>query len=155
LSFNFVGVEGRTLLDGDLSSLTEAGEGFALPTTYYFNNRYHPENNPDGFLGQPNFGNFSNSRKILRSSVTVEDGNGDYLRFRDLRVGYSFQKNFLDKIKLSSLQVYLSGNNLFTSTKWRGWNPDGTSSDILTSGYNTGGNYPIAKTYTVGLKISY
>lgn len=155
LSFNFVGVEGRTLLDGDLSSLTEAGEGFALPTQYYFDNRYHPENNPDGFLGQPNFGNFSNSRKILRSSVTVDEGNGDYFRFRDVRLGYNVQKNILDKLSLSGLQIYISGNNLFTSTKWRGWNPDGTSSNILESGYNTGGNYPIAKTYTVGLKISY
>ena len=155
LSFNFVGVEGRTLLDGDLSSLTEAGEGFALPTQYYFDNRYHPENNPDGFLGQPNFGNFSNSRKILRSSVTVEEDNGDYFRFRDVRLGYSIQKNILDKLSLSGLQIYISGNNLFTSTKWRGWNPDGTSGNILESGYNTGGNYPIAKTYTVGLKISY
>lgn len=155
LSFNFVGVEGRTLLDGDLSSLTEAGEGFALPTQYYFDNRYHPENNPDGFLGQPNFGNFSNSRKILRSSVTVDEGNGDYFRFRDVRLGYNVQKNILDKLRLSGLQIYISGNNLFTSTQWRGWNPDGTSGNILESGYNTGGNYPIAKTYTVGLKISY
>lgn len=155
LSFNFVGVSGRTLLDGDLSSLTEAGEGFAVPTKYYFEHRYHPVDNPDGFLGQPNFGNFSNSRKILRSSVTVDKGNGDYFRFRDLRLGYDFQKGLLDRMSLTGLQVYLSGNNLFTSTKWRGWNPDGTSSDILTSGFNSGGNYPIAKTYTVGLKISY
>lgn len=155
LSANFVGVEGRTLLDGDLSSITESGEGFGVPTQYYFDNRYHPVNNPDGFLGQPNFGNFSNSRKILRSSVTVEENNGDYFRFRDLRVGYNFQENLLKSINLSGLQVYFSGNNLFTSTKWRGWNPDGTSSDILTSGYNTGGNYPISKTYTIGLKISY
>ncbi|TKD57941.1 TonB-dependent receptor [Flavobacterium sp. ASW18X] len=155
LSFNFVGVAGRTLLDGDLSSLTEAGEGFAVPTKYYFNNRYHPVNNPDGFLGQPNFGNFSNSRKILRSSVTVDENNGDYFRFRDVRLGYTFQKNILDKLQLQGLQVYLSGNNLFTATDWRGWNPDGTTSNILTSGYNSGGNYPIARTYTVGLKITY
>ncbi|MDO6810505.1 TonB-dependent receptor [Zobellia galactanivorans] len=155
LSFNFTGVEGRTLLDDDLSSLTESGEGFGVPTTYYFENRYHPVNNPDGFLGQPNFGNFSNSRKILRSSVTVEEGNGDYFRFRDLRLGYDFQQDLLDKLKVSALQVYVSGNNLFTSTKWRGWNPDGTSSNILESGYTTGGNYPISSTYTVGLKISY
>ena len=46
-------------MDGDMASLTEAGEGFSVPTTYYFENRYHPVNNPDGFLGQPNFGNFS------------------------------------------------------------------------------------------------
>lgn len=155
LSFNFVGVEGRTLMDGDMSSLTEAGEGFAVPSTYYFKNRYHPVDNPDGFLGQPNFGNFSNSRKLLRSSIVVQEGNGDYIRLRDIRLSYDLPKVLIQKLKFSNMQVYLSGNNVFTSTKYRGWNPDGTSSNILTSGFNNGNNYPIAKSYIFGLRISY
>ncbi len=155
LSFDFNGVAGRTLLDGDMSSLTEAGEGFAVPTTYYFNNRYHPINNPNGFLGQPNFGNFSNSRKLLRSSVVVTENNGDYLRLRNVRLGYSFSNEMLEKLKLTNLQLYISGNNVFTKTKYRGWNPDGTSGNILTSGFNNGSNYPIARTLIMGLKITY
>ncbi|MEJ4087077.1 TonB-dependent receptor [Galbibacter orientalis] len=154
-SFNFNGVSGRTLMDGDMASLTEAGEGFSVPTTYYFENRYHPVNNPDGFLGQPNFGNFSNSRKILRSSVVVEENNGDYIRLRDIRIAYDFSKSILERLRLSKLQLYVSGNNVFTKTDYRGWNPDGTSSNILTSGYNDGSNYPLAKTYLVGLRIAY
>lgn len=154
-SFNFTGIEGRTLLDGDLASVTESGEGFGRPTTYYFNNRYHPDDNPNGFLGQPNFGNFSNSRKILRSSSVVQKDNGDYFRLRDVRVAYNFSKNILDKLKLSDLQIYIAGNNLFTVTDFRGWNPDGTSGNILESGYSNGSNYPISKTYFVGLKIAY
>ncbi|RKF04738.1 TonB-linked SusC/RagA family outer membrane protein [Tenacibaculum lutimaris] len=154
-SFGFNGVKGRTLMDGDMSSLTESGEGFAVPTTYYFENRYHPENNPNGFLGQPNFGNFSNSRKLLRSSVVVERNNGDYIRLRDVRLAYDFSESLLNKLKLSKLQVYVSGNNLFTSTDYRGWNPDGTSGNILTSGFNNGGNYPVAKTYLVGVRVTY
>ncbi|WP_405296819.1 SusC/RagA family TonB-linked outer membrane protein [Algibacter sp. Ld11] len=154
-SFNFTGVSGRTMMDGDMASLTESGEGFAVPTTYYFENRYHPDNNPNGFLGQPNFGNFSNSRKLLNSSVVVKENNGDYIRLRDTRLAYNFQPLLLSRLKLKALQIYLSGNNVFTKTKYRGWNPDGTSSNILTSGYNNGSNYPVAKTYLVGLKISY
>jgi len=153
-SFNFVGVEGRTLMDGDMASLTESGEGFAVPSKYYFENRYHPVNNPDGFLGQPNFGNFSNSRKILRSSVVVDENNGDYLRLRDVRLAYNFPRRMIKPLRLSSLQVYISANNLFTISDWRGWNNDGTSSNILQSGYNNGSNYPITKTYLIGFKIS-
>ncbi|UBM58622.1 TonB-dependent receptor [Marinilongibacter aquaticus] len=153
--FNFVGVAGRTLLDGDMSSLTEAGEGFAVPTQYYFDHRYHPVDNPNGFLGQPNFGNFSNARKLVRSSIVVQENNGAYFRLRDVRLAYDFSREVLQKLKLSALQLYVSGNNVFTATKFRGWNPDGTSSNILTSGYNTGGNYPVAKTFTAGLKVSY
>lgn len=155
-SFDFAGIYGRTLLDGDMSSLTESGEGFAVPSQYYFENRYHPENNPGGFLGQPNFGNFSNSRKLVRSSVVVQRNNGDYFRLRNVRLAYTFDSNFLKKIKLSDLQLYVSGTNLFTKTRFRGWNPDGTTmGNILTSGYNTGGNYPIARTITFGLKATY
>ncbi|WP_281682049.1 SusC/RagA family TonB-linked outer membrane protein [Zunongwangia profunda] len=154
-SFNFTGVSGRTLMDGDLASLTESGEGFGVPTKYYFENRYHPVNNPNGFLGQPNFGNFSNSRKILRSSIVVKENNGDYIRLRDVRLAYNVQPKLLSQLSLKSLQVYVSGNNVFTKTDYRGWNPDGTSSDVLTSGYNDGSNYPVAKTFLMGLKISY
>ncbi|TDQ79470.1 SusC/RagA family TonB-linked outer membrane protein [Sphingobacterium yanglingense] len=155
LAFDFNGLSGRTLMDGDMASLTESGEGFALPTTYYFENRYHPENNPNGFLGQPNFGNFSNSRKLVRSSAVVERNNGDYLRLRNVRIGYTFTAEALRRLKLTQMNVYLSGNNIFTKTDFRGWNPDGTSSNILTSGYNTGGNYPVARTFTLGIKVTY
>lgn len=154
-SFNFSGVGGRTLMDGDMSSLTEAGEGFAVPSKYYFEHRYHPVNNPDGFLGQPNYANFSNARKLVRSSSVVERNNGDYLRLRDIRLSYTFSKPTLEKLKLTGLQLYISGNNVFTMTKYRGWNPDGTSTNILTSGYNTGANYPLAKSYLIGLRITY
>lgn len=154
-SFNFMGISGRTLLDGDMSSLTEAGEGFAVPTQYYFDNRYHPVNNPDGSLGQPNFGNFSNARKLTRSSVVVEKNNGDYFRLRDVQISYDFPKAIIQKSGFSQLQVYVSGNNVFTRTKFRGWNPDGTTNDLLTSGYNSGSNYPIAKTFLVGIKATY
>lgn len=154
-SFDFNGIAGRTLMDDDMASLSESGEGFGVPSTYYYKNRYHPENNPDGFLGQPNFGNFSNSRKILNSSVVVKENNGDYLRLRNIRLAYEFSKPLLEKLHLSRLQIYLSGNNVFTKTDYRGWNPDGTSSNILTSGFNTGSNYPVAKSYMIGFKISY
>ena len=136
-------------------SLTEAGEGFAVPTQYYFDNRYHPVNNPNGFLGQPNFGNYSNSRKLTRSANVVEENNGDYLRLRDIQLSYDFAQSFLKKTKLTKFQVYLSANNLFTITKYRGWNTDGTTSNVLTSGFADGSNYPIARTILFGIKITY
>ena len=154
-SFSFNGIGGRTIFDGELYSLTEPGEGFAVPTQYYFDNRYHPINNPNGFLGQPNFGNFSNSRKLTRSANIVEENNGDYLRLRDIQLAYDFSQSFLKKTKLTKFQVYVSANNLFTITKYRGWNTDGTTSNVLTSGFADGSNYPIARTLLFGIKITY
>lgn len=154
-SFNFMGVGGRTMLDTDMAGLTESGEGFGVPTTYYFNNRWHPENNPDGFLGRPNFGNFSNNRKLTNSSIVVEENNGDYLRLRDVRLSYDFQESVLKSLNLTGLNVYVAGNNLFTATDYRGWNVDGTSSNILASGQNNGSSYPVSRTILMGLKIRY
>lgn len=155
-SFTFTGVAGRTLLDGDMSSLTEAGEGFGVQTQYYFKNRYHPENNPDGFLGQPNYANFSNARKLTRSSSVVKKNNGDYFRLRDIRFAYNLPGKVLEKVGgFSAAQIYVSGNNLFTITNYRGWNPDGTSDNILTSGFNDGSNYPISRKILLGINITY
>ena len=156
LSFSFNGVNGRTIFDGDMYSITEPGEGFGVPTKYYFDNRYHPVNNPNGFLGQPNFGNFSNSRKLTRSANVVARNNGDYLRLRDLQFSYDFGNSLLKKTKLAKFQIYVSANNLFTLTKYRGWNVDGTtSSNVLTSGFADGSNYPIARTFLFGIKLNY
>lgn len=154
-SFDFTGVAGRTLMDGDMASLTEAGEGFSVPSKYYFENRYHPQNNPNGFLGQPNFGNFSNARKQVRSSSVVEKNNGNYLRLRNIRLSYNLPESLLKSLHLDNFQLYISANNVFTSTKYRGWNPDGTNANVLTSGYNTGANYPISKSYLLGLKVQF
>ena len=155
LGFNFSGVGGRTLMDRDIALLTESGEGFGIPTKYYYNNRYHPENNPSGFLGQPNYANFSNARKLVNSSIAVEKNNGNYLRLRDVRFAYDFNQDILNKIGLEKLQLYLSANNVFTLTNYRGWNPDGSSSNILESGSNSGNNYPIAKSFMIGFKAIY
>lgn len=154
-SFSFNGIGGRTIFDGDMYSLTESGEGFGVPTKYYFDNRYHPLDNPNGFLGQPNFGNFSNARKLARSANVVERNNGDYLRLRDVQLAYDFGQSFLKRTKLNKFQIYLSANNLFTITKYRGWNSDGTTSNVLTSGFSDGSNYPISKTFLFGIKITY
>lgn len=53
-SFSLEGVEGRKIYDRWLAFLGESGEGFSHASQYYFDNRYHPVNNPNGFLAQPN-----------------------------------------------------------------------------------------------------
>jgi hypothetical protein len=75
---------------------------------------------------------------------------------RDLQFSYDFGKSLLKKTKLTKFQIYVSGNNLFTLTKYRGWNVDGTtSSNVLTSGFADGSNYPVAKTILFGIKLNY
>lgn len=152
LALTIYGVEGRKKYDFDQGTVTEVGEGFGVPSQYYFDNRYHPVNNPDGFFGQPNYGNFSSARRNTRaSSLFFQDA--DYLRLRNIQLGYNLPKSLLQKAKISTCRLYISGDNLVTFTNYRGYNLEANVSSVLTSGYQRG-NFPTAKTLFVGLNLN-
>lgn len=161
LSFSFVGVEGRMVYDRAIASFDESGEGFSMPSTYYYENRYHPVNNPDGFLAQPNLGSFSNNRKTTRAS-NMFFKDADYLRLRNVQLSYRLPAAWLSRMKLSGAKIYATANNLLTFTKYRGYNPDSTPLDnpatntnnVLTNGLAQTG-YPIARSYCIGVNISF
>lgn len=50
--------------------------------------------------------------------------NGSYLRMRNLQLGYKLPSTLLKKLSLASVRVYLTAENLFTTTKYKGFNPD-------------------------------
>lgn len=154
LSFSLNGIQGRKLYDEQLALHEESGEGFGVPNIYYFKNRYHPINNPDGFLAQGNLGNPSSARQQGRLSSIVYK-NADYLRLRNLQIGYTLPRALISRIGLASARVYLSGNNLFTATSFLGFNPDATTTgNVLTNGYSRA-NYPVARSYTAGVSVSF
>ncbi|WP_159466782.1 TonB-dependent receptor [Dyadobacter sp. 3J3] len=153
LNFSLTGVSGRKIFDRQLSSQNESGEGFSVPTKYYFEHRYHPENNPDGFFGQPNMGNFSTARKSARASNLYYQ-NGDYIRIRSIQLSYTIKPSVLSMLKISAARVYVSANNLLTITKYRGFNPDATTGSVLTSGQAVS-NYPVARSYQIGVNVTF
>jgi TonB-linked SusC/RagA family outer membrane protein len=67
-----------------------------------------------------------------------------FVRLQDVSFGYNLPKSALQKIKLQSLKVYVSGRNLYTWTKWPG--PDPESGDQ---------GFPTPRTISVGLSASY
>ena len=64
-------------------------------------------------------GSTNNSRI---SSHYVE--NGSYLRLKAITLGYDFSKTALDRIGLSALKIYATGENLFTITDYSGYDPE-------------------------------
>ncbi len=155
LDFALYGVEGRKLFNKELAYITEVGEGFGVPSQYYFDNRYHPDDNPDGFFARPNMGSFSSARKNTRaSSIYFQDA--DYLRLRYITIAYNFPQSIASKIKASKARVYLTANNLFTITEYRGYNPDSSSSsDPLNYGQTGYGGYPIARSFIFGVNLTF
>ncbi|WP_241738892.1 SusC/RagA family TonB-linked outer membrane protein [Pontibacter beigongshangensis] len=91
-------------------------------------------------------------RDTYYSSRVIEDGS--FLRLKTVALGYNFQESLVSRVKLKSLRVYVSAQNLFTWTKYSGSNPDvSTRHSALTPGFDFA-SYPLARTLTVGLSTT-
>lgn len=52
---------------------------------------------------------------------------GDYIRLRNVQLGYNFSSPLLERIKLKSLRIYAQGSNLVTFTNYPGFDPEGAT----------------------------
>ncbi|MFT3705668.1 MAG: TonB-dependent receptor [Agriterribacter sp.] len=90
-----------------------------------------------------------------RSSRWVEDGS--YLRMKNITLTYNLPLSVLSKIRVTRLAAYVTAVNLFTITKYTGYDPE-------VSSFNAGGagglgidlsNYPTAKTFMFGINLTF
>jgi hypothetical protein len=101
---------------------------------------------------QPKIGGNNNAHEY--SSRYLEDGS--YLRLTNLTLSYLLPNRVIKIMKLSTLKLNLSADNLFTWTKFTGMDPDVplyTGSWILPGVSSF--KYPISKNYSVGVEISF
>jgi len=93
------------------------------------------------------------SSNTLFSSRVIEDGS--YLRLKTLSLGYTFDKGFVKKLKLSKARIYFSGQNLFTLTKYSGYDPEvSIRNSALTPGLDFSA-YPRAISVNMGVNLSF
>lgn len=88
------------------------------------------------------------------SSRFVEDGS--YLRLKTVTLSYNFPKKWLNKIHLSRLQAYVTGQNLFTLTKYKGYDPEVNAfgGDSVAQGVDYG-TYPQSRAVIFGLNVEF
>lgn len=70
-----------------------------------------------------------------------------FVRLQDISLAYQFESSLISKIGFKDIRLSVSGKNLFTFTKWDGWDPEtaqGINSDA----------YPVMKSLNVGLELS-
>lgn len=89
----------------------------------------------------PRLGGSGNNQN--ESSFWLDDLS--YVRLKNVQVGYTFPSKLLAKAGLSSLRLYISGENLGTITSFRGLDPEktGNKSDL----------YPLNKSFSIGINI--
>ena len=90
------------------------------------------------------------------SSRYVEDGS--YLRIKNITLGYTFPKKLLSKARIENLRLYCNIQNLYTFTKYSGYDPEIGASTQDATGLTYGvdnGRYPSPTTYSIGLNITF
>lgn len=105
----------------------------------------------------------SKSDKDNKNFTTLSDyylENGDYLRIKNITFGYSLRR-FLQKTayfanRKSTLDVTFSVENLATFTSYSGIDPEVGRSDLNSAAPGLdGGQYPVSRTYSVGLRLKF
>jgi TonB-linked SusC/RagA family outer membrane protein len=93
--------------------------------------------------GDPNHNTTYNSKYYLEK--------GDYFRIKNLQLGYSLPKNLISKIGMRRARIYVTGENLFTFTKYSGYDPEiGGGSYSIDRGF-----YMQAKSYMLGVSVGF
>ena len=106
----------------------------------------------DEFNRNATMWNPSDITKSFISTYGVEDGS--FLRLQTLTLGYNLPKKALKTIGMTKCRVYATGYNLFTITKYSGYDPEVNIGQGLTPNidYNL---YPRSRTYTFGVQLSF
>jgi TonB-dependent starch-binding outer membrane protein SusC len=92
-----------------------------------------------------------NGNKLAQNFSTFYLFQGDYIRLRDLTLGYNLPKTLISKIGLTSVNIYGRGTNIWTKVKDENmpFDPEqGVSNE-------TNLNVFIPKTFTIGLNLGF
>ena len=128
-------------------------------------NRWKSDAEPgDGFVPRAfRHGNKNTGMKISDRYID----NANYLRMSTASIGYNFPKSICEKLHIQGFRIYVNGDNLFTVTNYRGFNPEvdqysvggktvkeGKSNANMMPGFDWG-SYPIARIITGGIKLTF
>ena len=87
------------------------------------------------------------------SNIFIEDGS--YVRIKNLAIGYSLPKKLIRKIGIENLRFYFNVQNLWTFTKYNGYDPEvgAYNQNVLLRGVDYA-RYPSQRIYTFGLNLN-
>jgi len=83
----------------------------------------------------------------------IEDGS--FLRLRNVELGYSLPTKFISKANIANARLYVSGQNLFTITKYSGLDPDVVGANANLEPGVDNGNYPSSRIISFGLSVGF
>lgn len=114
-----------------------------------FNNRWTATNTGGTFPRA--VGGTAGTVNTQRSSRYLHDA--DYLRLKNITLGYNLPKSLINKAKINNLRVYVTGQNLLTFTKYTGFDPEVSSEFSVANTGTDQGSIPQFKTIMFGINV--
>ena len=122
--------------------------GYAIPQSLVEDRYFFDPKNPDDprtniNSKNPRLVNLTSSQSSATSSLHL--CKGDFLKLKNLTLGYTLPENLTQKIKIRKLRIYATGENLFAITQFPGLDPEMRA----TAGYST------MRQYAIGLNVTF
>ncbi len=121
---------------------------FSNKPSFFYNDRW-TEAGDNASMPKPN----NESDDVYRSDLMVQDGS--YMRIKQIQLGYSLPKSILKRTGgLEKVRAYISLDDYFTFTKYKGLDPEVGSEDDNSQGIDRGA-YPIPRKFMFGLSVNF
>lgn len=151
LNFLFQGVFGNQVQDGAGGFMSASGDWFDNQTRDQLNRWQKPgdvTNVPEARINR--YGDFESPSISTRYIY-----DASYVRLKNITLAYNVPQKLVNKAKLSSARVYVSGVNLLTFTDYPGWDPE-VNTDYRVSNVNQGSDFyaaPQIKSFVFGITL--
>ncbi len=126
------------------STESSSGRLFMNQLLKAYADSYWSEDNRDIYATLPRLSNTLNVNNSQTSTWYMRNGN--FLRLKQVELGYTFPKKAIDRIKASNLRLYVNGSNLLLFSKFKLW-------DVEMAGNGLG--YPLQRVFNVGLNLTF
>ena len=143
----FEGNSGNKIINGLYQTLM-AGQytNHYIDELNYWTPTHTNTNVPRPIIGDPN-GNDGPSDRWIQS--------GSYVKLQNAEIGYTFKAATLHRSHVfKSARVYVSGQNLLTITKYKGYDPDIASDGLFSRGFDYG-SFPNPRTFMFGVQVGF
>ena len=137
----FQGSQGNDIFMG----FFRTDRSFSNKPAFLFEERWTADNTNATYPAATNSDDY-----LYRSDLMISDGS--YVRIKQLQLGYTFAKETISKYGVNSLRAFISLDDYFTLTKYKGVDPEAGSSNNARQGIDRG-LYPVAGKVMFGLSI--
>lgn len=149
--FEFYGVDIELYLQGAAGNMIYNGNRSTLEAMSVAQNQltstldrwrpdYHSTTMPRAVFSDPNKNNRVSDRFLEK---------GDYLRLKSITIGYTLPKHLTSKARMDEVRFSVSGQNLYTFTRYTGLDPEVGGSGIDSN------VYPLTRNFTFGINITF